>query len=350
MLSWEKLPSIPDELGFAGPFAGVHHDALIVAGGANFPEPVWEQDVKYWHDRIFVLMGGPLTGGGDDFKWIDGGKLDRPIAYGAAVSTLDGVVCMGGNDQSETFDDVFVLGWDPVSKSVTRQQYPSLPRPCAFGAATILGNTIYLAGGQSDAGLESAMSNFWSLDLSKKDSGAEFRWQELPPFPGPTRALNLTVRQRNGDDDCVYVISGRRQRGENIEFLTDVCEFNPRMGRWRTRRDTPRCVMAGTGIGVGESQIFVLGGADGSLFFRGNDLKDNHPGFIKQALVYDTVIDQWTKAGAIPANHVTTIAVQWRDAIIIPSGEIRPRVRSPNVYRVTPIAPNRTVSKGTVKP
>lgn len=33
MLSWRELPSLPDALGVAGPFAGVHNDALIVAGG-----------------------------------------------------------------------------------------------------------------------------------------------------------------------------------------------------------------------------------------------------------------------------------------------------------------------------
>ena len=28
---------LPDSIGVAGPFVGVHGDALIVAGGANFP-------------------------------------------------------------------------------------------------------------------------------------------------------------------------------------------------------------------------------------------------------------------------------------------------------------------------
>ena len=53
-LEWQQLGSLPDELGVAGPFAGVHNDALIIAGGANFPRPVWQND-KVWHDRIFVL-------------------------------------------------------------------------------------------------------------------------------------------------------------------------------------------------------------------------------------------------------------------------------------------------------
>ena len=123
MLSWKELPSLPDELGVAGPFAGVHNDALIVAGGANFPQPVWENE-KVWRDRVFVL-----TNSGDEFVWYDGGKLARPIAYGAAVSTQDGIVCMGGNDAEETFDGVFLLQWDKSAKKVSLTVYPPLPKP-----------------------------------------------------------------------------------------------------------------------------------------------------------------------------------------------------------------------------
>ena len=39
-LDWRPLPDLPNELGVAGPFVGVHNGALIVAGGANFaPRP-----------------------------------------------------------------------------------------------------------------------------------------------------------------------------------------------------------------------------------------------------------------------------------------------------------------------
>lgn len=331
MLSWTELPALPDELGVAGPFAGVHNDALIVAGGANFPQPVWENE-KVWHDRIYVLSKS-----GEKFTWKNGGLLTRPLAYGAAVSTPDGVVCMGGNDARDTFDDVFLLQWDSSDESITNIRYPSLPEPCAFGAATLVGDVIYLAGGQTSPSLQTAMKNFWSLDLSKKDHPDEFVWKELPSWPGPSRALNLTAAQHNGMDECVYVVSGRRQRNskpESVEFLRDVWEYTPAIKKWRRRSDVPRCVMAGTAIGCGRNHIAVLGGADGSLFFKGDELKDGHPGFPKEAPMYHTTKDTWTSGGVIPHNHVTTIAVKWGDAIIVPSGEVRPRVRSPKVWSV----------------
>ncbi len=334
-LDWQTLPDLPDELGVAGPFVGVHGDALIIAGGANFARPVWDNG-KRWHDQIHVLAKTP-----DGFRWIDGGKLPRPIAYGAAVSTQAGVVCMGGNDSERTFDAVFTLQWDADTQTVRSIDLPSLPRPCAYGQATLVGNVIYLAGGQSGGGLESAMNNFWSLDLSMRERPDEFEWRELAAWSDEPRAFNLTATQHNGFEDCVYVISGRRAKSDGIEFLRDVWEFMPRTATWRQRRDCPRGVCAGTGIGFGQSHLLVLGGDDGRLFDRADELKDLHPGFPKEALAYHTITDTWTSFGGIPANHVTTIPVRWDDRIVIASGEVRPRVRTPTVWSVAPVAGGR---------
>ena len=331
MLDWTELPPMPNELGVAGPFAGVHQDALIVAGGANFPTPVWESD-KEWHAEIHLLVRE-----GEGFAWKKGGELPRPLAYGAAVSTDEGVVCMGGNDAEKTFADVFLLRHDPsADRPVTIVPYPPLPQPCAYGSAAKIGDVIYLAGGQSATTLDSAMNNLWSLDLSQRDDPESFRWKVHPPMPCPARAFNVTAAQHDGYRPALYVISGRREQGDQVEFLRDVWQFTPETGEWKRRRDAPRCVMAAPGIDFGQSHIFILGGADGSLFDRSDQLKDRHPGFPKEALAYHTITDTWAVAGPIPRNHVTTIAVKWGDDLIVPSGEVRPRVRSPKVWRVTP--------------
>ncbi|TWT64555.1 N-acetylneuraminate epimerase precursor [Rubinisphaera italica] len=299
-----------------------------MSGGANFPEPVWDNS-KVWHDRIYVLT---RTGAG--YEWKDGGTLPRAIAYGFAVSTSDGVVCIGGNDSTTTYADVFLLSWNPDSQKISRVDYPKLPEPCAGGQAALLGNTIYLAGGQNSQ--KSAMNNFWTLDLSMKNDPEDFHWNKLAPFPGTPRAYNITVQQHNGYDDCIYVISGRNQQGETAEFLKDVWEFTPRTGEWRRRADAPRSVMAGTGIGFGQSHLFILGGDDGENFFKADELRDNHPGFLREALSYHTITNTWSSAGRIPMNQVTTIPVMWDNRIVIASGEIRPRVRTPKIWSISP--------------
>ena len=79
-LRWEALPDLPEPLGVAGPFVGVHHDALIVAGGANFPvaegEDRW-QVPKVWHDNAWVLVRDERGA----YAWHGGFQLPRPIGY-----------------------------------------------------------------------------------------------------------------------------------------------------------------------------------------------------------------------------------------------------------------------------
>ena len=334
LLTWsDEIPPLPDSIGVAGPFVGVHGEALIVAGGANFPRPVWESE-KVWHDAIHVLRKKD-----GKYSWTQAGQLPRPLAYGAAVSTEAGVLCIGGNDSTNTFSEVFLLQVDVDTGEVKIIDYPPLPNPCAFGAAALLGNSddgvVYLAGGQSGLSLDTATSQVWSLDLSQRADVETFVWKKEIDFPGPTRALNLTLAQHDGYEDSLYVVSGRRQKGEDVEFLTDVWQYKPSSKAWRPRTDVPTCVMAGTGIGWGQSHLLVLGGADETNFFKADELRDNHPGFPKEAWAYHTITNTWVSAGKTPQNQVTTIAVEWDNAIVIASGEVRPRVRTPNVWKVT---------------
>ena len=328
-LRWERLPDLPDSLGVAGPFVGVHQGVLLVAGGANFPRPVWENE-KVWRRQIHVLIASEKG-----YRWRDGGKLPQAVAYGASVTTPDGVICLGGNNATETFDSVFSLRWDPRAKRVTQIVYPRLPKPCAYGQAALIGQVLYVCGGQLSAGIESAMDQLWALDLSGDSPLAGRRWKQLPPCPGGPRAFNLTVAQATHSDACLFVISGRRRQQGHIHFLRDVWEFNVRLGKWRQRANVPQCVMAGTAIAWRKQTLLVLGGADGTLFGRADELKDRHPGFPKQSYEFHTSSNTWSTAGVTPQNHVTTTAVMHDGHIVIPSGEIRPRVRSPWVWKIS---------------
>ena len=325
-LDWSALPPIPNELGLAGPIVGVHNDALIVAGGANFPnKPLWETS-KVWHDEIYVLTAENADGG----EWMSAGKLSRPLGYAACVSTDDGVLVMGGNDSEQTYDEVFMLRW--VDGAIQRVDYPPLLEERAFGTAASIGDAVYFANGQGGAELSTASTTLWKMQL--KSTPSECKWEALPPCPGPPRTVSLAVAQHNGFDQCLYVMSGRRLKADETEFLKDVWEYNPTKNSWRQRANAPTRLMAGPGIAFGKNHIFVLGGDDGELFLKADDIKDDHPGFPKAAYSYHTITDRWFKVGETPANHVTTTAVNFQGKIVVPSGEVRPRVRSPNVWSI----------------
>ncbi len=320
--------------GVAGAFVGVHNGALIMAGGANFAPPRWDSD-KTWHREIWLLE----RDGGDFADWKKVGELDVPVAYGAAVSTEAGIVCMGGNNAEQTFDEVFLLSWNGTE--VVRKALPKLPQPLAYSSAALLEDKIYLAGGSTGHDLSTATKAFYVLDLSAQGQ-ADFAWQVLPSWPGPARAYNLTIAQHNGQANGIYVLSGRHINAQGgTDFLKDMYIFNTQhyeSGRgaeaWTKQSDAPASVMAGTAAAVGQSHIFVFGGDDGALFFMPDSLRPNHPGFPKETYAYHTITDRWVKAGPSPVNHVTTQAVQWGEDIIIPSGEVKPRTRSHRVWRV----------------
>jgi len=347
--NWTQLvpmPTIPGQsepIGVAGPFVGVHDGALIIAGGANFDKP-YEKTQKTWHNDIWVLEKG-----GEN--WLGDFKLDRPVAYGASVSTKYGVVCIGGNDANQSYDSVFLLRWDSKNKKVEKVDMPPLPLPCSHTAAACIGDVIYVAGGQQTTSLVSAIKNFWLLDLSKVSEPNGLSWKQLPVWPGPQRAFNITAAQHNGKEYCIYVIGGRYQKTEedaNIVLLDDIYEFSPSkysaaqntgQGAWKECSRPPYPVHAVSGIDLGQSHIIIFGSALTSQSV-GIDNSNGTGCFLKDILAYHTITDTYVRVGQLPLSQVTTTAVKWDGNIVIPSGEICPRIRTPQIWQAE-LKPNK---------
>ena len=147
MINWTKLPDLPGaadtaSLGVSAPFAGIHNGVLIVAGGCNFPDkPVTEGGAKRYYSEIFVLLP-------EGWKEID--RLPRPVAYGATVSTPEGIVCIGGNNSDSSLVEVSRISYNPTKGEVTVCALPSLPSPMDNLSAAFTGQEIYVAGGNEN--------------------------------------------------------------------------------------------------------------------------------------------------------------------------------------------------------
>jgi len=57
-----------------------------------------------------------------------------------------------------------------------------------------------------------------------------------------------------------------------------------------------------------------------------------HPGFPRDVLAYDATHDAWSRAGDVPFSRATVPVVRWLGRDVIPNGEARPRVRTPEVW------------------
>ncbi len=337
-LNWSRLPDIPDSIGLAGPIVGIHNDQLVVGGGANFAKPVWESE-KQWHARMYVLDLKQTSTG-----WKVATSLTQPLAYSACISTPRGIVVVGGNDAKTTSRSCLLLMAD-AHGTLNYTAMPDFPQPLVYAQGCFCEGKLFVATGQTDASLTSATDKVWSLDLNKWLSGnsenghADKRpnesWVEVTNCPGGPRAHASVATVHHQGKPCVLIAGGRKQVGETTVFLNDCWLWSINSSRWARLADMPVLNAAG-GVGLLPNNILIsLSGDSGELFTKTDALRDQHPGFAKRTWLFDIEQNQWSKGPESPMNQVTTTPVQYGSSIIIASGEIRPRVRTPNVWVVS---------------
>ena len=319
---WERLPSIPDRDGFAGSFAGVSGGALLVGGGANFPgRKPWEGGAKAWYDTVFVLAQ-PRG------QWKPAGRLPRPLGYGVSVTHGGAVYCAGGSDATRHYADAFRLDWQGGRLTVT--ELPPLPQPVASACGATLGDVLYVAGGTGRPDATATLNTVYRLDLGAPRQG----WQAVEPMPGGGRMLATAAAV----DGALYVIGGvdvapDRAGKPQRRYLRDALRYDPR-GGWRRVADLPYPLAAAPSPAPADQHgFYVPGGDDGTQLATP---PDQHHGFRRDILRYDAGKDRWAVAGELPAARVTTPCVIWNGAWVVPTGEDRPAVRSPEVWSRAP--------------
>jgi N-acetylneuraminic acid mutarotase len=339
-LQWGQLPAIPDNYGFAGSFAGTSHGALIVAGGANFPDggAPWTGSKKVWSDKIFVL--DKPTG-----QWKIAGKLPQPMGYGVAVSYQDQLICIGGSNAGGHLATVLAISY--VHGKIKITSWPDLPQPLANACGTWIGHTVYIAGGLFTPDAKSTAHIFWSFDLSRPQTAA---WQKLPAWPGPPRMLAAAGMLPN---NAFFLFSGTdledKAGAPHRKYLKDAYKYTIGKG-WERLPDMPAATVAAPSLVVNtrKNSLLIFGGDDGRLADDAANLKEKHPGFSDHILMYQQDKNTWLDVDGlkIPTDKkpdaatnpngsvwapVTTTSVIWRGMIVFPGGEVRPAVRTPRV-------------------
>ncbi len=326
------LPGLPDANGFAGMYAGQSNGVLLCAGGSNFPErPLADGGKKIWHDGVFALSSPSAP-------WSLVGHLPRRAGYGASGTWRDAVVCAGGGDETENFADAWLLRWNGTMLSTER--LPKLPFVSANCCGAVVGSLFFVCGGQARPDAVTTLRDCAVLDLSRPADG----WMEIPwPVSAPGRILAVTASH----DGWFYVFSGADLVGDGAlarrRYLTDAWRYRALSG-WERLPDLPRSVAAApspAAVAAG-GRLVILGGVSPG-FLSSIPAGGPHPGFSREQLRYDIALRRWeVEAGddlpEFAPARVTAPSARWRNLYVVPSGEIRPGVRTPSVesYLVSP--------------
>lgn len=351
-LSITDLPSLPAKqegqksLGYAGMLGGVQDEVIIAAGGANFPNALpWEGGKKVWSDAIYILEGN---------KWrLSDKRLARNLAYGASVITSDGILIIGGENEKITSDAVFLLNYDPTNKEVQITDYPSLPEPLAYTSAVVEQEYVYVVGGKN---FEQSTNSFYRLHLEEKKT-----WEKLADFPGPPRAVHTIAIQETKDSRKLFVLGGRNQAtGKKSQALTTYLSYDLTTENWQDEGELlidsrPRVLMGASAQTMGSMHLMVYGGSDEVLFNelenlsmrlaiehndsivdnlvkRRNNILNNHQGFSKDIIAYNTITKKWFVYDSLSAQiPVTALTFSDNDDFFIVSGEVSPGIRTPKV-------------------
>lgn len=345
--SLTELPPIPDAEGFAGCFAGISNNHLLVIGGANFPDKKpWEGGSKAWSDRCYALplsIPRSLRLGQtprhpallmNRTPWKLAGRFPAHTGYGVSATFHDEVLCVGGSNPTQHYRSVTAVRYQ--NSTLTIRQLPELPAPLANHCGTLVDNLLYIAGGQTEPNSAPAEAAAWTLDLSHTETG----WTRLPDCPGPPRILATAAT--TGKD--FWMIGGASLQpgtdGKPVRtWLKDAWRYTPEHG-WQQLPDLPAPrVAAASPAPALKNSILLLGGDDGSQ--AANDPR-SHIGFPNTSLslalhhTQATRSTQWLSSSTFPPAVVTTPTVHVDDFWIIPSGEIRPGIRSPKVWLLQP--------------
>lgn len=344
--------------GVSGAFAGTIDDQVVVAGGCNFPEvPAAEGGQKSFYTDIYALEGE---------QWHRVGTLPCALAYGASVTTPDGIVCLCGTSDGQKSEDFSALLTFDGRGTIQLHDLPLLPVALDNFAAAYGDGFIYVAGGQHNCiPNRKAFRLKWPLPSSWFESQMGAAWEQLPDMPGPIRLQPCAVVQKGALASNFYLLGGYDPRYGKA--VTNGVYYDPRKGDWIATSLIDGALVGASAIPSGAAHVLCFGGVNKDIFEAALErnaliadttttadqletLRDEAYAYMtqdpawyqfrRQILVYHTVTDSWAKVfdssliARAGAALVPLASPSGSLSALVIGGEEKPGVRSSDVTRV----------------
>lgn len=337
---WETVGKLPvpqgfeESIGVAAAYAEFIGDYLVVAGGANFPyELLVDGGKKEFYNDIFVFE----INEDNTLKQIGSGMLPKKLAGGASIIVGEEMYIIGGENIDGESDSIYLItlkGATPVVSEVAR-----LPFTWAMGAAVMQDNILYLFAGRNN---KKAVSRTWAFNMDTKAI------KELTPMPAEARVQMPYVTK----DRKVYIFNGLGNLTLIDNYVYDIASDT-----WTQLSDTKLnnkgfTVAGGAAILLAEDSILVLGGVNQGIFdnaltqmrsLQGEELKvfnkqyqsmsPEEFKFSREKMVYNISQNKWTSLGKLPFNGGAGPFPLLRKGNTVwhISGEIKAGVRQPEI-------------------
>jgi len=352
-ISWIKAGQLPvpdgfsESIGISGAYSGFLGNYLIVAGGANFPNghPFFEQGEKEFYSDIFVFDTTNKFA-----NLVAHGHLPIKAGHGATLVVDNSLYLVGGKNNQQAFDSIIKLTLDSDYK-LTTELIDHLPFTWHSGGAAWQDGDLYIFAGEQNGKVNNRVCQYSLVSKSCINS------ENIPAVPGAERSDFPAINHKGQ----FYIFGGLSFLTDNA-VLTDAYAFDFKKSHWTTLAPIsldkqPFSVTGGGVATINDDQLVLLGGVNRAIF---NDaifqlttqknegltafkqyyfsLSEQEINFSRRQIIYNIDKDDWSAltnnvpftGGAGPL----TITQQGNKIYWI-SGEIKPVVRSPNIYQGT---------------
>lgn len=322
---WHMTQPLPArggaEKGLSAMYAAGTPRAVIVAGGANFPnDPVWEGGAKAFYSEIYAYRRG---------QWQSCGTLPQEAAYGMSAPYRNKMLCVGGANRKGSLPDVYLVGIRPQDFKVL----PSLPKALQEGAAVMVNDNVYVLCGNSNG---EPQDHMYVLNLKKTSKG----WRELAVVP---EAFSQPVAAAFGDK--IYLWGGFNPKTKNVSgkgyrYDIEKDSWNPVVGHPMGEAGT---FTGSSLVTLPDGTFLCCGGVDKEVFsralrYKGNEIKQYQSNpipyfkFQNKAWIFDPLTEQWIDAGEYSGlARAGASLVAEKDGVFLLGGELKPGVRTEKI-------------------
>lgn len=349
-VSFERIFGFPSHeegiaKGVSACFAGAIGDSLVMAGGCNFPDtPAAEGGQKRYYKGIYAAKVTERKA----LDWQLVGELPEPCAYGVTIQLPDALLLIGGNNHDGSSAKVLKLGLK-AGKALL-ETWPSLPTPMDNFTGSTDDNRVLVYNGE----------HLFALDLQAPGKG----WSELSlahpakigqpvsGFSGGIFHVWGGATAKTAHEEATLRIEGTRFCEDKERFQEGKEHFQESKKRFCEGGETPVptpkdgageeiFLGGGAAINLSDRHILAIGGVNKDVFLSA--VNHPQPGYMTHEVewyrfnpvvsVYDG--HRWHCLGTSKITARAGAAlVKFRDKVYIIGGELKPGIRTPDIYRM----------------